>query len=531
MNVANFISDFSRENSGKPAIVSLKDPVLGLGKKKREVCTFDELDKKINIYANSFVNNGILKTQKVLVFIPPSIELMSSIFALFKIGATPILIDPGMGVDHLVKHIETVQADALIGISKSLYLKKLKGKFFKTVKTSINVDGKLLGTSLDKIIKDQSNEFIAHDFNKDELAAILFTSGATGPAKGVEYTMGMFVSQTKQLKSTLNLVHSDRDLSGFPLFALFSLCMGLTTYITPSIDASKPAATNPKKLVNDLIENKITFANGSPSIWKTLIPYLKNKKKNIKTLKKLATFGAPVSHDLLRQLKEVLPDCEIYTPYGATESLPISNISSTVILGESYNLTTKGRGVCVGYPLSGVKVRIDGAKNFHGHPAGELLVKSDMTSLNYYENPEVNSKTKIKINDEHFHRIGDMGYFDDWGRLWYLGRQSHTIYQDTYVLYPISFEGVINAHSKVKKSALIQVEDQACMAIICQDDLTLGPVAQESFFNELRVFSKKLVPIDQIKKFFLVESFPVDIRHNIKIDRPALGDSLTGSED
>ncbi len=531
MNVANFISNFSHENPGKPAIVALKDPMLGLGKKKREVCTFDELDKKINIYANSFINNGIEKSQKVLIFIPPSIELMCTVFSLFKIGAIPILIDPGMGVDHLVKHIEAVKADALIGISKSLYLKKLKSKFFKTVKTAINVDGKLLGTSLDKIIKDQSNEFEAHDFDKDELAAILFTSGATGPAKGVEYTMGMFISQTRQLKSTLNLVHSDRDLSGFPLFALFSLCMGLTTYITQSIDAAKPAATNPKKLVNDLIENKITFANGSPSIWKTLIPYLKNKKRNIKTLKKLATFGAPVSHDLLRQLKEVLPDCEIYTPYGATESLPITNISSTVILGESSQFTKKGKGVCVGYPLNGVKVKIDGAKNFHGHPAGELLVNSNMTSLNYYENPQENAKAKTKINDEDFHRIGDMGYFDDWGRLWYLGRQSHTLYQDSNVLYPTSFEGVINAHTKVKTSALIQVEGQACMAIICNDDITMGPVAKESFFNELRVFSKKLVPIDQIKKFFLVESFPVDIRHNIKIDRPALGESLEGKED
>jgi len=531
MNVSNFISDFAHENSGKPAIVALKDPLLGLGKKKREVCTFDELDKKINIYANSFINNGIKKTDKVLIFIPPSIELMTTIFSLFKIGATPILIDPGMGVDHLVNHIEAVEADALIGVSKSLYLKKLKSKFFKTIKTAINVDGKLLGTSLDKIIKNQSNEFDAHDFKKDELAAILFTSGATGPAKGVEYTMGMFVAQTKQLKNTLNLVHSDRDLSGFPLFALFSLSMGLTTYITPSIDVAKPAATNPKKLVNDLIENKITFANGSPSIWKVLIPYLKSKKKSIKTLKKLATFGAPVSHDLLKQLKEVLPDCEIYTPYGATESLPMTNISSTVILGESYDLTKKGRGVCVGYPLNGVDIRIDGAMNFHGNPAGELLVNSEMTSLSYYESPEINSKTKKIINDKPYHRIGDMGYFDDWGRLWYLGRQTHTIYQDSHVLYPTSFEGAINAHTKVKKSALVQVEDQACMAIICQDDITLGPVAQESFFNEIRVFSKKLVPIEQIKKFFLVESFPVDIRHNIKIDRPALGLSLEGRQD
>ncbi len=528
-NVADFITLNAKHSAGHPAIIQSQTAFLGLGKTKEEICSFDELEKKINIFANAFSEEGINAQDRVLVFIPPCIELIATVFALFKIGATPVFIDPGMGIDKLLENIQKTKATALIAISKAILLQKMKGKFFTSIKTIINVDGGLIGKSLKKIVKNKSNMFESYTYSKNDIAAILFTSGATGPSKGVEYSMEMFVEQTKALKELFSLSAEQRDMSGFPLFALYSLSIGLTTYLSESIDARRPAETNGKKLAAELVKHNVSFANGSPSIWISLAKYLKAKKKTIPNLKKLAMFGAPISHELIKDLRDTLPNCTVYTPYGATESLPVSVITDEMILGDTFRDTQSAKGVCVGYLHSSVDLDIRNTNDYSEigeYKVGEIYINSKMTSKQYFENEDANKKSKLDKSGKLYHFIGDLGYQDRWGRLWYLGRSSHVLKVGSESIYSIEIEGLLNSHPKIEKSALVKVRDEVSVAIIVKEKKTMGDLEKEELFEELRVFGKNYPKVQLIKNFYVVDTFPVDTRHNIKIDRILLGKSL-----
>ena len=156
----------------------------------------------------------------------------------------------------------------------------------------------------------------------------------------------MFIDQALKLKQMFKLAQQDRDYPCFILFGLFSLALGLTVYM-PEVELVKPAEVNAKVLCKALANHKITFATGSPALWRRVADYALKKKMQFPHLRSLATFGAPVNLDLHRDLKRILPQGEIYTPYGATECLPVSVISSHEILGETKVATLKGEGTCV----------------------------------------------------------------------------------------------------------------------------------------------------------------------------------------
>ena len=529
MNVTSFITDQSKISGNLPAIIYSKKKWPWARPSKKSY-SFQELEQKINIFANTFKHNGISAQDKVLILSPLSADLIAIAFSLFKIGAVPVFIDPGMNLKSFLQNIKSVEASALIGSSKALILKKIKSKYFSSIKTVINTENGLIGDSLESLTRKQDRNCDEYSYKESDIAGLVLTSGATGPSKAVEYTMKMFIEQKIALEKMLNLSRGEKDLSGFPLFALFSLAIGLPTFISTAIDARVPALTDGKKLAHELIDNNIDFANGSPSIWISLAKYLLANNLKIKNLKKLAMFGAPVSSQLIFDLKSVLPNCDIYTPYGATESLPVSFISDKIIIEETGSLTKQGRGVCVGHLYEKVDIEIVNTENYSKidkFSPGEIWVSSPMTSLKYFKNEGENLKSKKMIKGNLFHHIGDIGYIDDIGRLWYLGRLAHAIHQMNETIYSIEIEGVLNSHPKIKKSALIKVGSKPCVAVVLTNLFQLEGSKKNDFFDDL--VSKNLAhcpKLEKIENFYILKTFPVDTRHNIKIDRIKIGRSI-----
>ena len=538
MNVSEYISHQAEMQPGKKAIVELKKGSffnIKSSSKVQSACSFDELEKKINIACQAFIKASLKKGDKVLVFIPPSIELISTTFALFKMGAIPIFIDPGMGKENLLDCVKSVDADALIGISKIFYLKKMSSKFFDSLRVSICTDSSLWGDySFEKIKKDVLNSFEVVDQKESDLAAILFTSGATGLPKGVEYTMGMFCNQVIKLKEIFSINSTDVDYAGYPLFSLFTLCMGASTYIPSAIDPKKPAKTSAQQLVKELKESRVTFATGAPSIWKKLAEYCEKKKIVLDDLKALVMFGAPVSGNLMRGLKKVMPHGQIYTPYGATESLPVSIINSNMILGETFEQTELGRGVCVGYPVRDVNVQIiplieeevSTLKSLENYEPGEICVSSPMTSKAYHLYDQ-NSLSKIYVKKDSWHRMGDVGYMDEWGKLWYLGRKKHMIHFKNKNFFSVCVEGIFNSHPKIANSALIKISEMPAVAVILKKKVKfMSAHEQGELQKKLSIFAQRFEETREIKKIVFVDEFPLDTRHNIKIDRIKLSEEL-----
>ncbi|MCL2537810.1 MAG: AMP-binding protein, partial [Coriobacteriia bacterium] len=217
--------------------------------------TFAQLDETINRFANYFRARGIKKGHKVVLFIQPSIEFSAVTFALFKLGAVPVFIDPGMGVKNLRGAVAQVTPDALIAIPKGLMLAKVFRKDFASAGIKLNA------TKLRAVTKDESASFDKYLAPADEMAAILFTSGGTGTPKGVVYTHQIFINQTQMLQEMFDLTPEDVDFPCFSLFGFFTLAMGLTSHIPP-INPTKLQDLDPRELVNMMKQHKVTFAAG-----------------------------------------------------------------------------------------------------------------------------------------------------------------------------------------------------------------------------------------------------------------------------
>ena len=538
MNVANQITDIAIKFPFRRSVVipGKKD---SLGNYTYSHLTFIQLEKRINQLSNKLVNLGVKKGQRVLLFVKPSKDFSALTFALFKLGAVPVLIDPGMGVKNFLTAIIQVKADVIIGIPKIHFIRQIFRKPFLNIQLFITT-GKIsiFAKSIHKNISDEPFIFDAEDMKATDPAAILFTSGGTGIPKGVVYTHDIFINQTKMLQDEFSLTEEDVDLPGFPLFALFTLAMGMTSCI-PDMDPSKPKNANPKKLIQNIMDQGATFVAGSPAIWEKIAEYCTENRLTLPSIKYLVMFGAPIPVSLHKKFKKILTNGTTFTPYGSTECLPVSNISGTEVLNETASMSNEGLGTCVGVPLANVTIKIikemegpiediDSTIEMPIGSIGEIIVNSPSVTPEYFLMPKKTREAKIYDGKNIWHRMGDVGYLDDKGRLWFCGRQTHVVNIQSDSHYSIPIEAIFNKHSEVKRSALVKIHsgnERAGIVIERNDGKTnLSTLSKNRFFTELIDISSQYDHTKEIHDLFLYKDFPVDVRHNIKIDRKKLTD-------
>lgn len=492
--------------------------------------TFSELNNRINKFCHKLEALGVKPKDKVLFFVKPNLDFCAITYALFRLGAIVIFIDPGMKRDYFFKAIKEVEPDVLLGIPKVHILRRFFKQYFSGIKIFITT-GILSGTKAKSIyrgLKKLSNNHSSYIPHKDDMAAILYTSGGTGEPKGVEYTHDIFIQQSSMLKKEFHLTSDDFDIPCFPLFSFFTLSMGMSSCI-PDMDPAKPLLVDPAKLYRNINETKATFLAGSPAIWDVLADYCLEKKLILPTVKYLVMFGAPVRVSLHKKLSKILINGTTYTPYGATECLPIANISGKDILMYHQKLILDGAGTCVGKALQGVNIKIiestftELAKiadaNILGvNSVGEIIVNAPNMTKAYFKNDDATKKSKIKDGDKIWHRMGDVGYLDEKGNLWFCGRQKHVVEVKDQKYYPNQIETIFNSHALVSKSALIKDKKEDVPAIVIERKDHLDTI-EPMFLMDLKNLAQTHDKTKNIQKFYVKTKFPVDVRHNIKIDR------------
>ncbi len=524
-NIANALDEVSARFPEQAALVVTK----GKGYK---TMTFRELRDSSGGYAITLGQGGVRPGMRVMLMVRPSLEFVSLTFALFHLGATVILIDPGMGYKNLLRCIGSVKPDVLIGISKALLFSWIFSKSFLTVKKRfcVGFGFGILGKVLYAATFDVSLNKIQPRFaNADDLAAVIFTTGSTGPPKGVQYTHGVFHAQLQLIRDHYNIGAGDVDQPCFPLFALFSTALGVKAVI-PDMDPTRPAQVDPPKFIRTLQDQAVTYSFGSPAIWNVVSNYCL-EHNIVLPLRKILMAGAPVSGELIERVKKCMsPDGEIFTPYGATESLPISSISGTEIVNNTWAITCKGGGTCVGSPLPGIDIRViqpveaeiekwqDACECSPGE-IGEIVVKGPVVTKAYDNNPDETSLAKITAGKEFWHRMGDMGYFDDAGKLWFCGRKAHRVFTHNGVMYTIPCEALFNNHPDVFRSAMVGVGKGPEKKPVLVVELKQEVKNQEKLFAQLLSIAQSSELTCMIETFLIHPSFPVDIRHNAKIFR------------
>ena len=372
----------------------------------------------------------------------------------------------------------------------------------------------------------------------DDPAAIIFTTGSTGPPKGVLFTHRNFDAQVSEIHNFYGIQAGEIDLPCFPMFGLFNCAMGVTTVI-PDMDPTRPALVDPRKILEAAGDWNITQAFGSPAVWNRVGQYCEEHSLKLPTLRRVLSAGAPVPSDVLRRMKACIhPEGDIHTPYGATEALPVASISASEVLAETAAQTREGAGVCVGRKFPGIAWKvirivdgpIDGIDEIEELPPGEigeLIVSGPQVTRRYVTRIEANRTGKIVDGNTVWHRMGDSGYFDAQNRFWFCGRVAHRVLTAHGPMYPIRCEAIFNQHPDVFRSALVGIGppgEQRPIIILepKPGKMPKTPAAKKKLFEEIRQLAESSPLTASIHDFLLHPAFPVDIRHNAKIFREKL---------
>lgn len=528
-NIADIFTKTVRQQGEKTAVIEAASG--------RQV-SFATLLKRTDGYADYLTKQGVRPGDRVILMVTPSADFIGLTFGLFKIGVTLILIDPGMGYKNLLKCIEGIRPDIFIGIPKAFLFCSLFRKPFHSVRKKFccGFSFGLFGPDIRAKANRETVEFRSYEPGCDDLAAIIFTTGSTGPPKGVRYEHSIFAAQLDRIRSYYKINHEHTDQPAFPLFGLFSAALGATVVI-PDMDPTKPASVDPEKFVHSIEKYNVTYSFGSPAIWNVVSKYCVQKGIVLVSLKKVLMAGAPVPGDLLKRVVATLPqDACIYTPYGATESLPIVSIESREILESTIEESKKGKGTCVGRPLPGIHIKIIKIfdtvipaikEDMFVNPGeiGEIIVKGDVVTRAYENNEKETELAKIHDKDGFWHRMGDLGYLDEGGRLWFCGRKAHRVQTAKGLLYTIPCEAIINVHEDVYRSALVGVSsgknDFMKPVLIVEPEASFSG-DREKLLSEVQTLATSSEVTKDIKIFLIHDGFPVDIRHNAKIFREKL---------
>jgi acyl-CoA synthetase (AMP-forming)/AMP-acid ligase II len=502
--------------------------------------TYRELDEESDRLARGLAEVGVGHGVRTVLMVPPSPEFFALTFALFKAGAVVVLIDPGMGVRGLGACLEQARPEAFIGVPKAHAVRVVVGWGRQTIRTCVTAGVRLgwTGHTLREVRRrgDRARGPAFSATAATETAAILFTSGSTGPAKGAVYTHGHFAATVEMLRRLYDIRPGEVDLPTFPLFGLFGPALGMTA-VLPKMDFTRPGRVHPPNILDPVREYGVTNLFGSPALLRRVGRWAAARGERLPRLRRVISAGAPVPWQTLETFRGLLAEgVQIHTPYGATEALPVCSIASDEVLAETRHQTARGAGVCVGRPVEGVQVRIirisddpipawtDGLELPPGQ-VGEIAVRGPVVTAAYHNHPEATALAKIlDPGGGLWHRMGDVGYIDNIGHIWFCGRKSQRVVTPAGTLFTTPCEGVFNAHPAVARTALVGVRRKGGVEpVLCVErDRDVPPQPQEQLRRELLALGAAHPHTAAIRAVLFHPLFPVDVRHNAKIFREKL---------
>jgi acyl-CoA synthetase (AMP-forming)/AMP-acid ligase II len=541
VNVGLRLSETARQNPDGMAVAMPRGRDAA-GKRVYQTLTFRQLDDDSNLLADGLAAMGVRPGTRLVLMVPPSIDFISLVFAMFKAGVVTILIDPGMGRRNLVRCLVDSDPEGFIGIPLAQAVRAVLRRRFPKAVHNVTVGRRWFwgGRTIAQLRSRRLSEgFRPASTTADDPAAIIFTTGSTGPPKGVLYRHGNFNRQADEIRDFYAIQPGEIDLPGFPLFALFNCAMGVSTVI-PDMDPTRPAKVDPRNIVEAVRDWNVTQAFGSPAVWNVVGRYCETHKIVLPTLKRVLSAGAPVPpHVLARMKAAIAADGDVHTPYGATEALPVASIAASEVLAETTAKSAQGAGTCVGRRFPGIEWRviritdepiatIDEAEMLPPGEIGELIVRGPVVTSHYVTRTESNALSKIADKSGFWHRMGDVGWIEaTCERFWFCGRKSQRVITVRGTLFTIPCEAIFNQHPRIYRSALVGVgpPGQQRPVVIVEPWPEKRPASRadkQTLLDELAELGRQHQHTAKIRDFFVLKALPVDIRHNAKIFREKL---------
>jgi acyl-CoA synthetase (AMP-forming)/AMP-acid ligase II len=473
---------------------------------RNETWTYSQLNEKVNKVAYSLQKEGIKKGDGVLILVPMSFELYTTLLALFQLGAVAVFIDPQSSKEHIKACIQKYPLKAFIGVKKA-HLLRLINKDIRHIPLSITIGYLPLTKNFNKFISSNNTLKDGVIVSEEDPALITFTSGSTGKPKAAVRTHAFLLKQYEVLSKNMLFSQGEIDISTLPVFVLANLAAGMHSVI-PNVNLLKPAEVNGELLLTDIFKYKATRFGGSPVLVNKITEHLSAQENT--PLTHVYMGGGPVYPSILKEIQRKMPTAKVFGLYGSTEAEPIAHMSSDEYDDSKVELTKTGEGLYVGKPIFEIEIRIIDSEKLTDNMSdfslveceqGEIIVSGEHV-LKGYLNGEGDKENKIHLNGKIWHRTGDAGYFDKNGDLWLLGRYGQRIVSNDKILYPFAIEASL--FEQGYQTALIMHKNEVCLVV------------------ENKSLPKKLTDSLGVQKVIVVGKIPKDKRHNAKVDYASL---------
>jgi olefin beta-lactone synthetase len=480
-----------------------------------ESVTFAELARRVDAVATDLHRGGLQPGDHVAILTPPGVDLVAAVYGVWRAGGVTVIADRGLGMAGLGRAVRSTRPKWAIGPPAAL----AAAKALRWTPGAIRLDvGALVRAAPGDLPPEPTG---------DDPAAVLFTSGATGPAKGVRYLHRQLAAQRDALAATYSITGDDRLVAAFAPFALYGPALGITSAL-PDVDVTKPGELTANALDAACARVDATLAFASPSALANVVATAANadvsggeERHGLAGLRMVLSAGAPVPSETLRSVAALCPQATLHTPYGMTEVLPVADIDLAAIDDAEHD--EPSGGVCVGRPVSGVEVRIVELDFDADHlpsplPAGstgEILVRAPWVSAGYLGLWAVQRAARPDPLGE-WHRSGDVGHLDVSGRLWVEGRAVHVIHAPTGPITSVPVERTVERALGIRRSAAVGVgpEGSQQLVVVIEDaDGADGPADSE------QAAAVRGAVAEPVAAVLVARRLPVDIRHNAKIDR------------
>ena len=479
--------------------------------------SFKQLKSEIEETAAYFYKKGIRAGDRVLIFVPMSVELYRTVLAIFYMGATAVFLDEWVSKKRLEVCCDIADCKAFIAVSKV----RILAIFSKAIR-KIPIH---LGTSY----KGSDQKIAMYPANGEETALITFTTGSTGIPKAAKRTHAFLNEQFDALKKAVEPQVKDVDMPVLPIVLLLNLGIGCTSVIA-DFKASKPNKIVPKKIINQINKYQVNRLTASPFFIKVLARYLIETKQNTPTLKKVFTGGAPVFPNEASLYNEAFGDTHIRVVYGSTEAEPISSIDTKTLTNAQNKNITKGLNVGVPYgdliEVKIIKIIEDVIELNHENDLdempkgniGEIIVAGKHVLRAYFNNEAALKRNKIFIGDKVWHRTGDAGYFGDNGTLYLTGRCSSMIPTENTWIAPFLYENALQNIEGVEMGTVLKFKDKILVIIEAEAGATKEKIQEQIEGSNLHFNEIKFIP-----------KIPRDPRHNSKVAYKVLQQQLVNS--
>ncbi|WP_432523429.1 alpha/beta fold hydrolase [Kineococcus sp. SYSU DK006] len=505
------------------------------------------LQRRTDELAAGLLALGVRPGQRVSLLVPPGADLTAALYAVLRVGAVAVVADAGLGVRGLTRAVTGAGVDWVVGVPKALAAARAlrwpgrriaAGDVSGVALRALGVTAHLVDVARTGAQRLAAGAALPPVPQPSAQAAVLFTSGSTGPAKGVVYTHAQLAQLAQAMGRTIRIGPGQPLVSAFAPFALFGPALGATC-VVPAMDVTRPATLTAGALADAVAAGRATSVFLAPAavvnVLATADALSDAQRRALAGVRVLLSAGAPVPTPLLQRVRELMPLADPRTPYGATEVLPATDVGLSDVLEAG-----DGEGICVGRPVEGVVVAVapldaDGRAGLElvdvPGVSGEVVVGGrhvkdhyDQLWLTQAASVDVRPSPALRaaVGAGRWHRTGDVGHLDEAGRVWIEGRLAHVVVTADEVVTPVGIEQRAEGVAGIARAALVGVGPRAARQLVVVAEAST-PVARTTVADPELAEAVRAATGRNLAAVLLVPALPTDVRHNSKIDRARVG--------